>query len=143
VKVDLLGGLAMFGIVMLLISAGLAIAFQDDLAVKMRSTIVGIISAAFFLSDGLFGGRWLGRGLSRYLPYNDIDPARLALGMGVVGLGMAGLNYLVATRMSTDFWLFYSTFLDFFLVILLIMVVFQFARGRMFPKGYKRPEVRA
>src|SRR5690606_5197507 len=45
VKVDLTGGLALFGVVLLLISAGLAIAFQDDMAVKMRGTIVGTISA--------------------------------------------------------------------------------------------------
>ena len=135
VKVDLLGGLALFGIVMLLISAGLALAFQDDTAVKLRSTIVGTISAVLFLGDGLFGGNRLGKALTRYLPYNDIDPARLALGMGVLGLVMAGLNYLVAQLASTDVWLFYTTFVDFFLVMLMILVVFSFARGRLFPPG--------
>jgi len=139
VKADLLGGLAMFGIVMLLISAALAILFQDDMAVKMRGTIVGIISATLFLGDGLLGGNRLGRGLSRYLPYNDIDPARLSLGMGLLGLIMAGLNYLVARVASTDVWLFYTTFVDFFLVMLMIMLVFQYARGRMLPRGYKSP----
>lgn len=133
VKVDLLGGLALFGVVMLLISAGLALAFQDDTAVKMRSTIVGAISAVLFLGDGLLGGNRLGKGLTRYLPYNDLDPGRLALGMGVLGLVMAALNYLVASLASTDVWLFYTTFVDFFLVVLLILVVFSFARGRLFP----------
>ena len=90
VKADLLGGLALFGIVMLLLSAALAIAFQDDWAVKMRSTILGVISAILFLGDGLLGGNRLGRGLSRYLPYSDLDPGRLALGMGLLGLVMAG-----------------------------------------------------
>ena len=52
VKADLLGGLALFGIVMLLISAGLALAFQDDMMVKMRSTIVGLISAASSSATG-------------------------------------------------------------------------------------------
>jgi intracellular septation protein A len=133
VKVDLLGGLALFGVVMLLISAGLALAFQDDMAVKMRGTIVGTISAVLFLGDGLLGGNRLGKGLTRYLPYNDIDPGRLALGMGVLGLVMAALNYAVAELASTDVWLFYTTFVDFFLVMLLILVVFSFARGRLFP----------
>lgn len=129
IKTDIIGGLALFGVVMLLISAGLALAFQDDMAVKMRTTIVGLISAAFFLSDGFFlkGGR-LGKGLMRYLPFSDIDPARLAIGMGAVGLIMAALNYGVAKVASTDFWLFYTTFLDFVLVMVLVIGVFKYAR---------------
>jgi intracellular septation protein A len=133
VKADLLGGLALFGIVMLLISAGLALAFQDDAMIKMRSTIVGAISSTLFLGDGLLGGNRLGKALTRYLPYNDIDPARLSLGMGVLGLIMAGLNYAVARLASTDVWLFYTTFVDFFLVMLMILVVFSFARGKLIP----------
>lgn len=137
VKVDLLGGLALFGIVMLLLSAALAIALQDDMAVKMRSTILGLVSAGLFLGDGLLGGNRLGRGMSRYLPYSDIDPGRLALGLGLIGLVMAGLNYVVAILTSTDFWLFYTTFVDFFLVMLMILFVFRFARGKLFPRGYR------
>jgi intracellular septation protein A len=140
VKADLLGGLAMFGIVMLLISAGLAVAFQDDMAVKMRSTIVGLISATLFLGDGLLGGNRLGKALSRYMVYNDIDPARLAVGMGILGLVMAGLNYLVARMTSTDVWLFYTTFVDFFLLMLLVLGVFAYARGKVLPRGYRAPE---
>ena len=132
VKVDLVGGLALFGVAMLLVSAGLALVFQDDMAVKMRTSIVGVISALLFLGDGLFGGNRLGRGLARYLPYTDTDPARLAVGMGVLGLTMAALNYGVATVASTDVWLFYTTFVDFFLVMLLVILVFRYARGQMF-----------
>jgi intracellular septation protein A len=130
VKVDLIGGLALFGVVMLLVSAGLAIAFQDDMAVKMRTSIVGVISAVLFLGDGLLGGNRLGKGLARYLPYTDIDPGRLAKGMGVLGLVMAGLNYVVAQLASTDVWLVYSTFVDFLLFMLLILLVFRYARGQ-------------
>jgi intracellular septation protein A len=122
-----------FGVVLLLVSAGLALAFQDDMAVKMRSTIVGAISAVLFLGDGLLGGNRLGKALARYLPYSDIDPGRLAVGMGVLGLVMAGLNYAVARLASTDGWLFYTTFVDFFLVMLMIFAVFAYARGRLFP----------
>jgi intracellular septation protein A len=137
VKVDLLGGLALFGVIMLLISAVLAILFQDDWAIKMRGTIVGTISAVLFLGDGLLGGNRLGKGLTRYLPYTDIDPGRLATGMGVLGLVMAGLNYLVATIATTDVWLFYTTFVDFFLVMALVLLVFRFARGKLFPPRRK------
>ena len=140
VKIDLTGGLALFGVGMLLISAALAIAFQDDMAVKMRSTIVGTISAMLFLGDGLLGGHRLGKALIRYLPYRDIDPRRLAFGMGALALVVAGLNYAVALLASTDVWLFYTTFVDFFLVMLLILVVLGFARGRLFPRRPKAGE---
>jgi intracellular septation protein A len=140
VKVDLLGGLALFGIVMLLVSAGLALAFQDDMMVKMRSTIVGLVSAALFLGDGLLGGNRLGRGMARYLPYSDIDPGRLAFGVGLLGLVMAGLNYGVARLTSTDVWLFYTTFVDFFLAAVMVLAVFSYARGRLLPRGYRGPK---
>jgi intracellular septation protein A len=130
VKVDLIGGLALFGVVMLLLSAALAIVFQDDMAVKMRGTILGVVSAVLFLGDGLLGGNRLGKGMARYLPYSDIDPGRLAVGMGLLGLVMAGLNLLVARFASTDLWLFYSTFVDFALIMVLILFVFRYARGR-------------
>lgn len=128
VKVDLIGGLALFGVLMLLISAGLAIAFQDDMAVKMRTTIVGVISATLFIADGLFGGKRLGRGLARYMPYTDIEHGRLAIAIGLIGLVMAGLNYGVALAVSTSSWLFYSTFLDLPLAVGLFMVAIRYAR---------------
>ncbi len=139
VKVDLVGGLALFGVAMLLVSAGLAIAFEDDLAVKMRSTIVGLVSAAAFLGDGLLGGRRLGRGLSRYVPYTDIDPARLAIGVGLSGLVMAALNSGVAIAASTDIWLFYTTFVDFLLIAVLMMFVFRYARRGAGKPGSDNP----
>ena len=64
----------------------------------------------------------------------------LALGMGILGLVMAALNYLVATLASTDVWLFYTTFVDFFLVMLMVLVVFSYARGRLFPRRAKADE---
>jgi len=124
---------AAVGVVLLLISAGLAIAFQDDMAVKMRGTIVGTISAVLFLGDGLLGGNRLGKALTRYLPYNDVDPGRLALGMGVLGLVMAGLVTLLVAWTVRHVWLFYTTFVDFFLIMVLIFAVFAFARGKLFP----------
>jgi len=128
VKVDLLGGMALFGIVMLLLSAGFALAFQDDWAVKMRSTVVGLIGAGLFLTDGLLGGRYLGKRLTNYLPMNGLDPRRLAIGMGVAGLLMAGLNYGVAALFSTDIWLFYSSFADVFISMAFVYGALAYAR---------------
>lgn len=127
-KIDVTGGLALFGIVMLCISAGLAWFLADEEWVKLRGTITGIIGASFFIIDGLRGGPYIGRGLARYMPYSNIDTGRFAASMGLVGLTMAALNYAVAKLASTDVWLFYKTFVDFFIVAGLAMVAIRFAR---------------
>ncbi len=127
-KVDVTGGLALFGIMMLTISAGLAWYFADDEWVKLRGTITGLIAASFFIIDGLRGGPYIGRGLARYMPYSDINTGRFAISMGMVGLIMAVLNYAVAKFASTDIWLFYKTFVDFFIVGGLAMIAIRYAR---------------
>lgn len=128
VKVDLLGGLASFGIVMSLLSAGLAIAMRDDRAVMMRSTILGTISALAFLTDGALGGRWLGKGIARYLP-GISDPRRMALGMGLLGLVLAGLEQAVIVLGGKDPWLTYTTFVEMPVGVALVFFVMRWARG--------------
>ena len=128
-RVDLLGGLAMFGIVMLLISAGLAWFFRDEDFVKMRSTVVGLIGAGCFLIDGAFGGRYLGTRLTRYLVYTDVIPWRLSTGLGLSAVAMAAINWLVATYASTDVWLFYTTFGDVFVAMGVFFLILGWARG--------------
>lgn len=130
-KIDFLGGLALFGIFMLLLSAGLAILFQSDEAVKYRTTALGLFTAALFFTDGLTGGKRLAERLKRYLPYADIDVARLGIGMGTLGAVMAILNLFVALLTTTDFWLFYSTFADFGIVMVLMLLVLRYSRGQM------------
>ena len=129
-KIDVTGGLALFGILMLCISAGLALWLADDEWIKLRGTITGLIAAGVFLIDGLRGGPYIGRGLARYMPYSDIDPGRFAFAMGCVGLLMAGLNYAAAKLLTTDSWLFYTTFVDTFIVIGLVFFVLRYARGQ-------------
>jgi intracellular septation protein A len=128
--IDVTGGLVLFGIVMLLISTGLALALQDQAWIKLRGTITGLIAATLFLGDGLLGGKRLARGMARYLPYDDIDPGRLGIGIGFVALAMAGLNFAVARYASTDVWLFYKTFVDFAIAALLFVGVLSFARAK-------------
>ncbi len=129
-KIDLLGGLAAFGIVMSLITAGFAWAFQDDEMVKMRTTILGLLTAFLFLGDGLFGGRYLGRRLVRYMPNPDTHAGRLAIGLGATGVVMAVLNLLVARLFSTDIWLVYHTFLDTFVAIGLTLYAIKYAQPK-------------
>ena len=126
--IDVTGGMVLFGIVMLAISAGLAFAFQDEEWIKLRGTITGLIAASFFLIDGWRGGPYIGRGMARYMPYTDINAGRLAIGLGLVGLTMAALNYAVAKHASTDAWLFYKTFVDFIIAGVLAMAMIRWAR---------------
>lgn len=129
VTVDLIGGMMLFGVFMLLISAGFAILFEDEEVIKHRSTVVGLIAASCFLFDGLvLKGRKLGAGVDRYMAYNDIDRRRLAIGMGLTGLVMAGGNGLVAWLFSTDVWLVYTTFLDIPLSMALVLWSVSWAR---------------
>ena len=128
-RVDLLGGLAMFGIVMLLLSAGFSLAFRDDAIIQQRSTIVGVLAGLLFLGDGLLlQGRRLGAGMNRYLAYTDVDQARLAVAMGVTALAMAATNYVVATRLSKDAWLTYTTFVDIPVSMALALGAIRWAR---------------
>jgi intracellular septation protein A len=129
VKVDLLGGLAMFGVVMLLVSAGFSWLFQDDWAVKMKGSILGLLTATLFLGDGLFNrGRYFGRRLARYV-MEPVVEQRLAIGLGLLGALMASLNWGVAEFFSTDVWLAYSSFGDMALSMLLFFAVLRFARA--------------
>ena len=130
VKVDIIGGMALFGVFMLLVSAGFAILFEDEEIIKQRSTIVGLIGASLFLIDAALGGKWLGRGISRYIAYTDLDERRLAVAMGLIGLIMAATNWLVVKLFSTDVWLFYTTFVDVFFSIGMVLIGIQWARGK-------------
>jgi intracellular septation protein A len=127
VKVDLLGGLALFGVAVLLVSASFAWFFQDDWAVKMRSTIVGGLVATVMFGDALFNkGRYFGGRLARFMP-NPIDTRRMAAGLATLGVVMALLNWGVARFFSKDIWLAYTSFGDIALWVLLAMAVIRFA----------------
>lgn len=129
-KIDVTGGLALFGIAMLCISAGLALWLNDDEWIKLRGTITGLIAASIFLIDGLRGGPYIGKGLARYMPYSDLNPGRFAIAMGSIGVIMAALNYAAAKLLTTDSWLFYTTFVDSFIVVALVFFALRFARGQ-------------
>ena len=127
VKVDLLGGLALFGVAVLLVSATFAWFFQDDWAIKMRSTIVGGLVAAVMFGDALFNkGRYFGGRLARFMP-NPIDTRRMAAGLATLGVVMALLNWGVARFFSKDIWLAYTSFGDIAVSVMLAMAVIRFA----------------
>jgi intracellular septation protein A len=129
VKLDLLGGLAMFGVFTLLLSAGFSLWFQDERMVQLKGSILGVLVAGLIFGDGLFNrGRYFGARLSRYLIGMTVDARRLSLGIAVLGLIMAGLNLIAMHWLSKDAWLTYTTFVDAPLAMVLGLLVFRFAK---------------
>ena len=129
VKLDLLGGLAMFGVFTLLLSAGFSLWFQDERMVQLKGSILGVLVAGLIFGDGLFNrGRYFGARLARYLIGMTVDARRLSVGIARLGLIMAGLNLMAMHWLSKDAWLTYTTFVDAPLAMVLGLLVFRFAK---------------
>ena len=122
-KIDLLGGLALFGVGVMLLSAGFSWYFDSEFMVQLKATVIGGLVACAFGADALAGGRWLGRRVMTYMVYTDLDAQRLSAGFCAMGLAMAGANLAVATLLSKDAWLWYTLWGD----LLLVLVLSQFA----------------
>jgi intracellular septation protein A len=130
VKVDLLGGFAVFGTIMLVISAVFSLALQDDYWVQMKGTVLGLFTASIFMIDGVFRqGAYFGARLERYMPL-PLHHNRIAVGMSGLGIVMAFANYYVAENFSEDFWLTWTTFLDMPLSIGLFYAIIFWARKK-------------
>ena len=131
VKVDLLGGLAVFGVFTLLLSAGFSLLFQDERMVQLKGTILGLLVASLILGDALLNrGRYIGVRMARYAVGWSLDPRRLAFGVAGVGLTMAMLNLLATHWLSRDAWLTYTTFVDAPLGMGLALLALRWSRRR-------------
>ena len=136
VKVDLLGGFAVFGTIMLLISAAFSLALQDDYWVQMKGTVLGLLTASLFMIDGLLRrGAYFGARIERYMPL-PLHHDRIAIGMSLVGVVMAVANYYVVNHFTEDFWLTWTTFLDLPLSMALFYAVIFWARKRSADEPY-------
>lgn len=130
VKVDLLGGLAAFGVCMLLFSAGFSALFQDDFIVRMKSTFLGLLVATLMSGDFFFNRcQYFGPRFARYLPVS-VDERRLTLGMAGLGATMAALNHVVVMFFPGEIWLYYTTFGDLAVSLVLMLAIVRFARVR-------------
>jgi intracellular septation protein A len=127
-KIDLLGGLALFGVLMMLLSAGFSWYFESEFAVQLKATVMGCIGATAFALDAMFGGRYMARRLSTYLAYRDLNSRRLSIGMALCGYALAGINLAVALSFSKNTWLYYTTWGDMVVVILLTQWAINWAR---------------
>lgn len=134
VKWDLLGGFAAFGVVMALISAGLAWAFQDDLIIKLRGTIMALIGASFALFDAcVLKGGYLGQRMALYMAgLGPINPRRASFALAGATLLITAIDTPLAFLLTTDQWIWYNTVLDSFIAIPIILVCMLLARE---PKG--------
>ncbi len=123
VKVDLLGGFAIFGTVMLLISALFSLAFQSEYLVQLKGTFMGLLGASIFLADGIFRqGRYFGARFERYLS-SPVKHQQFVIGLGLISASMSGINYAIATYLSEDVWLNYTTFFDTVIYIALFVLL--------------------
>ena len=130
VKVDLLGGFAVFGTIMLVISAIFSLALQDDYWVQMKGTVLGLLTSGVFMIDGVLRqGAYFGARMERYMPL-PLHHNRIAVGMSGLGVVMALANYYVAENFSEDFWLTWTTFLDTPLSIGLFYAIIFWARKK-------------
>ena len=112
VKVDLLGGFAVFGTMMLLVSAIFSFAFQSEYLVQLKGTFMGGLSASVLIVDGVFNkGGYFGTRFERYLN-SPIQHRYFVLGLALIGLCKAGVNYSVASQLTEDQWLTYDTFVE-------------------------------
>jgi len=130
VKVDLLGGFAIFGTIMLLISALFSLAFQSEYLVQLNGTFMGLLGASILLADGIFRqGRYFG---ARFEPYlsSPIKHQHFVIGLGVISACMSGVNYGVATYLSEDVWLNYKTFYDTVIYIVLFLLLTRLASAK-------------
>jgi len=131
-KHDLLGGFAVFGVVMSLISAGIAWGFQDDLAVKLRGTFMAIIAAAFALYDGfVLKGGYLGERMAMYMEgLGQINPRRASFALAGATLLLMMIDTPLAFILTTDQWIWYNSFFDNFIAIPIVIGAMLLAREK-------------
>jgi len=138
VRADLLGGFAMFGTIMLLISALLSLTFDSEFFVQLKGTIMGTLGASVLLADGMFReGKYFAPRFERYLN-SPVKHQHFVVGLGSISLLMAGINYSVATLFTEDQWLTYTTIIDLPLYFILFFCLIAITSCKDAPKMDER-----
>lgn len=132
VKLNLLGGFAVFGVVMSLISASIAWGFQDDLAIKLRGTIMSSIAASFALYDGfILKGGYLGKRMAMYMEgLGQINPQRASFALAGATLLLMMIDTPLAFILTTDQWIWYNAFFDNLIAIPIVIGAMLMAREK-------------
>ena len=131
-KHDLLGGFAVFGVVMSLISAGIAWGFQEDLAIKLRGTFMAFIAASFAFYDGfVLKGGYLGKRMAMYMEgLGKINPQRASFALAGSTLLLMAIDTPLAFILTTDQWIWYNSFFDNFIGIPIVIGAMLMAREK-------------
>ena len=131
-KLNLLGGFAVFGVVMSLISAGIAWGFQDDLAIKLRGTFMAIIGGSFALFDAfILQGGYLGKRLAMYMEgIGKMNPKRASIALAVATFIIMGIDTPLAFILTTDQWIWYNSVFDMFISIPIVLGCMYWAREK-------------
>ncbi|MBL4596813.1 MAG: hypothetical protein JKX99_09585 [Robiginitomaculum sp.] len=130
-KVDLLGGLAKFGIAMSLLSVGISLMLQDEIFIQLKGTIIGAAGSILAFIDSHRGGHFIGKPMSRYLSsFVTLKPKHAAQALGVTGLVLVAIDLPLAFMLSKDQWIFYNAFLDMFIIIPVFIWTIWMARER-------------
>ena len=140
-KHNLLGGFAVFGVVMSLISAGIAWGFQDDLAIKLRGTIMSVIAASFALYDAfILKGGYLGKRMALYMEgMGRINPRRASFALAGATLILMSIDTPLAFILTTDQWIWYNAFFDNIIAIPIILGAMLMAREKPAAKEAAQP----
>lgn len=134
-KLNLLGGFAVFGVVMSLISAGIAYGFQNDLAVKLRGTFMAIIGASFALYDAfVLNGGYLGKRMAMYMEgIGRLNPKKASLALAGATLILMAIDTPLAFILTTDQWIWYNSVFDMFIAIPIVLGAMYLAREKKTP----------
>ena len=101
--------LPLFAAAILGVFGGLTLAFEDDIWLKIRPTVMQVIFAVALYGSLLLGKPLLKLLINRAFAMPDAAWRVLTLRFALFFLAMAGLNELVWRTQSTDFWVTFDT----------------------------------
>jgi hypothetical protein len=106
-KLNLTGGFSAFAVLMLLASAAFAWLVDNELAIKLKSSVLGLLAAIILAADAMLGGRYIGKRAIQYVTFMDLDPRRFAWGSAMAAAGQSLLSAAIAICLSLNAWLLY------------------------------------